>query len=58
LLCKANDETGDVEIEDPHEMAYHFNIPIRGSFTVISGSIVSKVILTATGVIEADKPAG
>lgn len=57
LLCKANDESGDVETEGPHKMAYHFNIPIGGSFTVTCGSIVSKVTRTATGFIVSDRPA-
>ena len=57
LLCKANDETGDVETEGPHKMAYRFNIPVGGSFTVTRGSIISKVTRTATGFIVADRPA-
>lgn len=57
LLCKANDETGDVETEGPHKMAYRFNVPIGGSFTVTRGSIISKVTRTATGFIVADRPA-
>ena len=38
-------------------MAYRFNIPIGGSFTVTRGSIISKVTRTATGFIVADQPA-
>ena len=57
LLCKANDETGDVETEGPHNPAYHFKIPIGGSFTITRGSITSRVTRTATGFIVADIPA-
>ena len=57
LLCKAKDETGDVETEGPHKTAYHFKIPIGGSFTITRGSITSRVTRTATGFIVADIPA-